>query len=44
MNEVFIQVASGLAILLGMVHLASTKMALREVTGLSSDNFRMIIM
>jgi len=44
MNEVFIQVASGLAILLGMVHLASTKAALREVTGLSSDNFRMIIM
>jgi len=34
MNEVFIQIASGLAILLGMVHLASTKMALREVTGL----------
>jgi len=44
MNEVFIQIASGLAILLGMVHLASTKMALREVTGLSSDNFRMIAM
>jgi len=44
MSEVFIQVASGLAILLGMVHLASTKMALREVTGLSPDNFRMIIM
>jgi len=44
MNEVFIQVASGLAILLGIVHLASTKMALREVTGLSPDNFRMIAM
>ena len=44
MNEVFIQIGSGLAILLGIVHIASTKSVLRKVTGLSSDNFRMIVM
>ena len=44
MNEVFIQIGSGLAILLGIVHIAATKSALREVTGLSSDDFRMIVM
>ncbi len=44
MNEVFIQIGSGLAILLGIVHIASTKSALQEVTGLSSDDFRMIVM
>jgi hypothetical protein len=44
MNEVFIQIGSGLAILLGIVHIASTKSVLGKVTGLSSDNFRMIVM
>jgi len=44
MNEVFIQIGSGLAILLGIMHVAATKSALRKVTGLPSDDFRMIVM
>ena len=44
MSEVFVQVGSGLAILLGLVHLASTKVALRDVTGLSIDSYRMVVM
>jgi len=44
MSEVFIQVGSGLAIVLGLVHLVSTRAALRGATGLSSDDFRMIVM
>jgi len=44
MSAVFIQVGSGLAIVLGLVHFASTKAALRGATGLSSDDFRMIVM
>jgi len=44
MNEVFIYIGSGLSILLGIVHLASTKPALRDIKSLSPDNFRMIAM
>jgi hypothetical protein len=44
MSEVFIQVGSGLAIVLGLVHFASTKAALRDVTGLSADSYRMVVM
>ena len=44
MSEVFMQVGSGLAIVLGLVHLVSTRAALRGATGLSSDDFRMIVM
>ncbi len=44
MSEVFITIGSGLSILLGLLHLASTKAALRGATGLSSDDFRMIVM
>jgi len=43
MNEVFIQVGSGLSILLGLVHFASTKAALRDVTGLSVDGYRLVV-
>jgi len=44
MSEVFIQVGSGLAIVLGLVHFASTKPALQNVKGLPSDDFRMVVM
>ena len=44
MSEVFIYIGSGLSILLGLMHLVSTKAALRGATGLSSDDFRMIVM
>ncbi len=44
MSEVFITIGSGLAIVLGLVHLASTKAALRGAKDLSSDDFRMIVM
>ena len=44
MSEGFITIGSGLSILLGLLHLASTKAALRNATGLSSDDFRMIVM
>ncbi len=44
MSEVFMQVGSGLAIVLGLVHFASTKPALRNVKGLPSDDFRMVVM
>ena len=44
MSEVFIQVGSGLAIVLGLVHFASTKAALRDVTGLPVDSHRMVVM
>ena len=44
MSEVFITIGSGLSILLGLVHLASTKAALRDVTGLSVDSYRMVVM
>jgi len=44
MSEVFIQVGSGLAIVLGLVHFASTKVALRDVTGLSVDSYRTVVM
>jgi len=44
MSEVFMQVGSGLAIVLGLVHFASTKVALRDMTGLSVDSHRMVVM
>ena len=44
MSAVFIQVGSGLAIVLGLVHFASTKVALRDLTGLSVDGYRMVVM
>jgi len=44
MSAVFITIGSGLSIFLGLMHLASTKAALRGAKGLSSDDFRMIVM
>jgi len=44
MSEVFIQVGSGLAIVLGLVHFVTTKVALRDMTGLSVDSYRMVVM
>jgi len=44
MREVFITIGSGLSIFLGLMHLASTKAALRGAKDLSSDDFRMVVM
>ena len=43
MNEILVQIGSGIAIALGVVHFASTKSALRDFKELAFDSHRMLL-